>query len=199
MKTDEMIITGSGEGMDKAVSETEQLGFTSGLNPKQCLHLRLLAEELVGMMQSVAGKGEARFTAEQRENTYTLELSAHVDMTKEMRKNLIDISSKGENAAIKGFMGRLKDSIAAAFLPSENGPSGMTVGLMGLGSPSGYANDDSYSWTMSQYVNGVKKSQSEEAKEAWDELEKSIVASIANEVTVYIKDSQVRIIITKVF
>ena len=151
------------------------------------------------MMQSVAGKGEARFTAEQIENTYTLELSAYVDMTKEMRKNLIDISSKRENAAIKGFMGRLKDSIAAAFLPSENGPSGMTVGLMGLGSPSGYANDESYSWTMSQYVNGVKKSQSEEAKEAWDELEKSIVASIASEVTVYIKDSQVRIIITKVF
>jgi hypothetical protein len=37
------------------------------------------------------------------------------------------------------------------------------------------------------------------AKEAWDELEKSIVASIADDVSVYIKDSHVKIEITKKF
>ena len=199
MKTEEITVKASGQGIERAVSETEELAFISGLSNKQCLHLRLLAEELLGLMQDVTGQGEARYTVEQCETTYVMELNADVKMTKEVRRKLIELSSRKENAAPKGFMGRLRDSIAAVFLPAGNTSTGMKVGLMGLGSPSDYGTYDTYSWTMTQYMEGVKKAQSEEAEEAMSEMERSIVASIADEVKVHIMGSHVKIMITKEF
>ena len=68
--------------------------------------------------------------------------------------------------------------------------------------PMGYVSGvDTYSWSMSTYVSRVRSRLGElaEADEAWDELEKSIVANLADEVTVNIVGNAVKIVITKAF
>ena len=49
---------------------------------------------------------------------------------------------------------------------------------------------------MEQYRNSVKEA---EEAEAWDELEKSVIASAADDVTVGVKGKQVDIVIVKRF
>ncbi len=71
-----------------------------------------------------------------------------------------------------------------------------------MSSPMGYVSGvDTYSWSMSTYVSRVRSRLGElaEADEAWDELEKSIVANLADEVTVNIVGNAVEIVITKTF
>ncbi len=205
MKTSEIKITTQGVGMEGALAATEQLGLDSGLGHKEVLRLRLLAEELVGMLRGITGSMEAYYQAQQEDRKFLLRLSAEVGMTQELRKQLLAASTSGRNAAAKGFMGRIREMIAAVILPQSGDSAplqGLSLGLMGLGSPSHYSvGMDAYAWTMSRYVSEVQSSRevSEEAAEAWDELEKSIVANLADEVSVKIQGAKVEIAITKAF
>ena len=53
-----------------------------------------------------------------------------------------------------------------------------------------------YLWSLEQYRNSVKK---EEQAEAWDELEKSVIASVADDVIVGVKGKRADIIVVKKF
>ena len=102
-------------------------------------------------------------------------------------------------------MGRLREMVAVALLPGDKDEAmlmGMSLGFMSMGSPIGYtAGAESYAWTMSRYVEELRVSaaQGGEAAEAWDELEKSVVAKLADEVSVSIEGYTVEIVISKVF
>ena len=72
------------------------------------------------------------------------------------------------------------------------------LGLMSLGCQAGsYAG--SYSWSMSTYVASIEKAEAVQVEAAKDELEKSIVANLADDVTVHIVNSDVEIAIYKSF
>ena len=73
--------------------------------------------------------------------------------------------------------------------------------VMSMGSPSVYRSGDTYAWTLKRYMSQVRSNQAqdEETAEAWDELEKSIVANLADDVSVKIEGSNVEIAITKAF
>ena len=204
METAEIKITSLGEGMEEALAATEQLGLDSGLGHKENLRLRLLAEELIGMMRGITGSVEADYQARQEDGEFTLRLSTGVSMSMELRKQLLAASSSGRNAAAKGLMGRIRDMVAAVMLPEKGEstiPSGLSLGLMSMGSPSRYRSGEAYAWTLKQYMSEIRSSreQDEEAAEVWDELEKSIVAKLADDVSVKIEGSNVEIAITKAF
>lgn len=198
-------VTTRGEGMEEALAATEKLGLDSGLSHKENLRLRLLAEELIGLLRGISGDVEADYQARQEGKKFVLSLNADVRMTQDMRKQLLAASSSGKNSAARGFMGRLREMVAAILLP-ENGDSdevsGLALGLMSLGGPARYtAGVNAYAWSMSKYMSEVRSSREadEDAADAWDELEKSIVANLADEVSVKIVGSTVEISIAKAF
>lgn len=205
MKTDTIAISSQGTGMQDAFAVTEKLGLDCGLTKKDNLRLRLLAEELVGMLRGITGDVAADFFVEQEGKEFKLHLQSNVAMNRELRDKLLDASSTGENAAAKGFMGKLREMIAVTLLPDSRNMSlltGLSIGYMTTSDPMlGTIGVDSYLWTMSKYKSEVESNHFEDGEkaEAWDELEKSIVANIADEVSVSIKGSFVEIIIFKKF
>ena len=118
---------------------------------------------------------------------------------------LLASSSSGKNAAARGIMGKIREMMALVVLPrspNASAASDLSMDFINMGSPMGYVTGvDTYSWSMSTYVSKVKSRLGElaEADEAWDELEKSIVANLADEVTVNIVGNAVKIVITKAF
>ena len=64
MKTNEVLIDNHGSGMDDALREVEKFAVYQDLSHKDTLRLRLLAEEMMGMVRSVAGDFQACFWAE---------------------------------------------------------------------------------------------------------------------------------------
>ena len=204
MNTEEIRINSLGDGMEEALAATERLGLDSGLGHKENLRLRLLAEELIGLLRGITGSVEADYRAWQEDKKFTLCLRADVNMSMELRRQLLAASSSGKNAAAKGLMGRIRDMVAAFMLPEKgesNLPSGLSLGLMSMGSPSRYRSGEAYAWTLSQYMSEIRngREHDREAAEAWDELEKSIVANLADDVSVKIEGSGVEIAITKAF
>ncbi|MBQ2040831.1 MAG: hypothetical protein II482_01645 [Lachnospiraceae bacterium] len=200
MKTEQIKVTSAGAGMEEALQLTEKFGLESGLERKENLRLRLLAEELFGMMRSIVGEVEALYWIEGEDQKFDVHMEGEVVLNQDVRKKLIEVSTRHENAAAQGFMGELRDMIGAAMLPKGESPSMLSLGLMTMGSPSGYmANSGSYSWSLNKYREELQAAEDKEAKEAADELEKSIVASLADEVAVRIEGSQVEIVVTIAF
>ncbi|MBP5552784.1 MAG: hypothetical protein J6X41_05315 [Spirochaetales bacterium] len=196
MKIVEIKITNSDDCL-RALQATEKEGAESGLNQKSNLRLRLLAEELIGMVQNLSGYIDALYWVDRQGSTFTLHLKAEVIMNKEVRELLLSTATSGKNSAAKGFMGKLREMIASVMIPSAQGPSvlsGLSIGMMSAGSPVGEnAGMSSYIWSLNNY-----KEKIEESEEAED-LERSIVASLADEVLVSIVGSKVQIDIIKAF
>ena len=122
----------------------------------------------------------------------------------EMRRQLLSAASSGENAAAKGFMGRLREAIVdIMLLERANEPTLFSLGAMSMNSPGSYRADSiSYEWSLRRYrdaIGGRKDGGDDEASAAWDELEKSIVANLADEVSVSILGDDVEMIVTKAF
>ena len=202
MKTRMITVNSNGNGMQDALDLTENVGLEMALTRKENLRLRLLAEELFGTMKSIAGNIEGSYFIEYEGKSFEINMVADIVMTAEMKEQFISVSSTGKNAAATSFMGKLRDMIGSVLLSMNTNPSMIQMGLMSMGSPGGYQiGETCYQWYMNGYRTAVddRRGSDSEASEAWDELEKSIVANIADDIAISIVGSKVSIKISKAF
>ena len=115
--------------LEAVLAEVEKVTKYNNLEDKKALRIRLLAEELCGMLPGLVENFSGKFWAESEGDSYELhvELKAE-DMTADLRDELISVSKSGKNAAAKGVMGKIRavaetmllvafDSSAPASLP----------------------------------------------------------------------------------
>lgn len=187
MKSDVIHISSNGEGIAEALKQTEAVAVFKGLSEKDAVHLMLLGEETTGMIKALTGERDAEYWIETREDVFELHLRTKTFMNHEKREKLLAVSTSGKNT-VKGFMGKVRSAFEAAIGAMENGyDDALRTGVMETGGGLGFTY-----WTLTQY----KKSA---AEEEWDELERSIVAKLADEVKVCIIGSNVEMIIEKKF
>ena len=202
MITDIIKLDSSGKGDEEALDITEKAGNYGNLAHQDILRLRLLSEELIGMLRGIAGKVDSEFWLENKGNEYFIQVKSVIELSKELREQLISASTSGKNAASAGFMGKIRDFISVALLPSKEYDSVMNTapfGFMAMGCEEVFDETSSYQWTLQTYKESLDKSEEEDKKEEWDELEKSIVGSIADDVQVSVKGYEVEITIIKKF
>ena len=169
------------------------------------MHLRLLTEEMLGMVQTIAGEFQAVYYAEQDGDVYRLHLDANINMDPDKRRELISASTSGKNEAAKGIMGKIRDFIEVGMenyeevstIQSRYGVNPVAYGIVGMDSDA--MNQAMLTWSLKQYRDGLydNNGATEGYSEAWDELEKSIVANLADDVKVGIKKDRMQMTITK--
>ena len=194
IRSADIMVTGMGEGLPEALQCVEDFAGICSLTRKQMLHLRMLTEELLGMLRAVAGDVHAVYWVIALKKDFELHLLAEVKMTKELREQLLSISSSGKNDAARGFMSRLRDIIFARMLPSS---AGDCIGWISPAEPAGGYSE----WSMNRYVAGIESRQpDDDAEDAiLDDIEKSIVARLADDVKVSVKGYTAEIVIYKSF
>ena len=113
------------------------------------------------------------------------------------KEELIGIAKNKKNSAAVGIVGKIRDAIENVILDEERmGMMALSAGSFGLGTGYSEGVNYAYLWRLEEYRDSVKK---EEQAEAWDELEKSVIASVADDVIVGVKGRQAKIIIVKKF
>ena len=201
MKTTPIAVTSKGAGISEALAFTEKLGIENGLDKKSVLHLRLLSEELFGMLRGIAGEVSADYWLETKGSKYELHMKSDVKMTDEMREQFLSASSDGKNYAAKGLMGKIRVLFAdMLYYAKESFPYAMINAASAY--PMGAASvENANVWSMAIYKEELEKhkNESEAASDDWDELEKSIVANIADDVKVKLARGSAEIIIYKAF
>ena len=193
MKTNRISVDQHNFSLNAVLCEVEKVAAYNGLEGKQALHLRLLAEELMGMVPELLEYCGGNFWIECDDSEVDLcvELSA-LTMSTELRDNLIDISKSKKNSAAKGIMGKIRAVVDYMVYPDETQMYDAFFVKYGL--ESAVLMDDT--WSLANYKNNVGENHNEEA---WDELEKSIVSKIADDVTVGVQGKKVKIVVKKKF
>ena len=200
-KTAVITVTSEGQGIREALSMTERVGSEAGLDRKSALHLRLLSEEMFGMLRGIAGGVEARYWLETEGKNFEIKMQADVKMTIEMREQFLSASKSGKNEAARGFMGRIRVMIGSFLLSAKEALPYAMINPVASMSVGGCAGESSAVWSLALYRAEVQKYAAEnvEAEAAWDELEKSIVANIADDVKVGVKGNRVDLTVCKSF
>ena len=197
MITDKIVVSSKGNQMESALRQAEKVAAYKELGDKQTMYLRLLTEEMMGMMRSITGETRGVFWIEDDGDTYQLHLKVDTRMDSEKRDQLLAASTSGKNESAKGFMGRLRDFFdrsGDADVVTYSNPLFMSGAMEYSSTP---ALD--WEWSMSKYESELASriQEDEAAREAWDELEKSVVHNIADEVKVSIKGQSAEMIIFK--
>ena len=191
MRSDIIKVQSSGEGLEEVLRQTEASAKFKGLDEKAALHLRLLAEEMMGMLRAMVGEMEAEYWLEDSKRIFQLHLRTYTLMDPEKREKLLSVSSSGKNAAARGIMGKIRDIFEMASearnvdgLYDDWRMDGdldfLGMPMMGL----------SHRWSLNQYRSHLGKT-----GEQWDELEKSVVAKLADEVEIFIEGGKVELVV----
>lgn len=183
MVTDIITISSTGANMDLALNQTTRVAEYKGLSPKNALHLRLLAEEMMGMMRAITHETSGKFWIEDSDGVYQLHLLVETIIDEGMRRKLLAASSTGENEASRGLMGKLREFF---FRNANNDIAAYDSPLAQAGN---VPNMTDWEWSLTRYQRNLytAKRKQPEAAEAWDELEKSVVNNVADDVKVSIK------------
>ena len=194
--------------LEAVLAEVEKVTTYNALEDKKALRLRLLAEELCGMLPGLIQNFSGEFWAENEGETYELhvELKAE-DMDIDLRDELISVSKSGKNAAAKGVMGKIR-AVAETMLLAASDPTlpvplpeGEFYDYHGYNMGFGYIDPTiavetgyMYSWSLFNYKTAVEKKEDEYA-----ELERSIVAKLADDIIVGVRGKNVEIVVKKSF
>ena len=178
--------------------ESERVAEYNRLTHKQALHLRLLCEEIDGVLPRIIDDFYGELWIDFEDGECRVNLSVEIpEFNIEKKEELIAIAKDKKNAAAVGIIGKIRNAIENFFLDEER-MQVMALSSGSYGLETGYSADANYDlhWRLDEYRNSVKK---EDKKEAWDELEKSVIASVADDVIVGIKGKRAEVVIIKKF
>ena len=187
--------------LDAFLRESERVAEYNGLTHKQALQLRLLCEEIDGMLPNIIDDFEGEFWIDFEDGVCKVNISIQISaLNIEKKEELIGIAKNKKNAAAVGIVGKIRDAIEDFFLDEVRMDAlALSSGTFGLSNA--YCDgvdcvNYAYLWRLEEYRNSVKK---EEQAEAWDELEKSVIASVADDVIVGVKGKCAEVVIIKKF
>jgi hypothetical protein len=198
MKSNICKITNGTSDLDAILNESEKVAVYNELDHKQTLQLRLLCEELDGMLPNIVDDFEGNLWIEFEDGVCRINASIKLPAIDSFqKKDLLGVSKSKKNSAEIGIVGKIRESIENFFsnetlIHSHPVPTGVTYLSTGYFDGMDY----SYLWSLEQYRNAIKE---ENKEESWDELEKSVISSVADDVMVGIKGKTVDIVIVKKF
>ena len=177
------------------LKECEKVAVYNELTNKQTLQLRLLCEDIDGMLPKIIDDFDGIFWIDFEDGQCKVNVSIEfAKFTSAKKKELLKLSKNKKNVSVNGLFSKIGAAIEEFFLDEEN--------FNALGMMSDYHElnadahlDYSYYWSLGQYKEVATKTK----KEEWDELEKSVIATIADDIIVGVKGTQADITIIKNF
>ena len=204
--SDKFMVNSDAGRMAAARYATENFAWQIRLDRRDTLRLDLLVEETLGMVKTMLDDfyGQLWFAGDDKRCEIHFEATANMDADK--KQELLSVSRTGRNAAAKGFMAKLGEVITGAMhgfgqTLDAYGQETVRYGIVHTPGALSPSMDMMPIWTLSAYRDNLHDALGSDgaADEAWDELEKSIVARLADDVVVGVKGDHIKLVITKAF
>lgn len=204
-RSEDIYINNTEEKAAEALKIADDFLLLQDIGKKTTIRRRLLVEETIGMVKAMTGDFNAMLHLEEDNGEFRIILTCKTLMDKGKKDSLLSVSTSGKNAAVKGFMSKISEIIENGILNfdevmklnQEYGGGSVDYVSMGMGAMGAVhlavpVDQEPITWSLSNYRNALEESSDKiPSKEAWDELEKSIVANIAKDVIVGVKKDRV--------
>ena len=175
----------------------KEFAARNGITGKDCFHLGLLTEEALGMANQILRVYDGELWVESTSTGYEIILEAAVH-EKDGEKAVPQASTEGFMAKIAEMMNCFYVFENIVEMPEDLAgllPDYMSYGIREKKEAQTWAGR----WSLTVYRDHLRNRREEDpkAEPALDELEKSIVAHLADEVTVGIHGHRIRLVISK--
>ena len=204
--SDKFMVNSDAGRMEAARYATENFAWQAKLSRRDTLRLDLLVEETLGMARTMLEDfyGQIWFTAEGK--ACEIHFEATADMNADKKEELLSVSSTGKNASARGFMARLGETISGLLRSAGKsmdayGQETMKYGIVHTPDMAAGGTGMMTVWSLQTYVSDLNAAPDGDAgaEAAWDELEKSIVAKLADDVIVGVRGDRIDLVIKKTF
>lgn len=206
MRTDIIRVYSNLDGSDKALNAAEKFAVYNELGGKEGRHLRLLTEETISMLHGIMEDFSGSFwiESEQTKKGLLCRICLTIDRqaNMEQEEHILSVASSGKNESTRGVVGKIRElirrSIQSASSEEEKELRNMSDVWLGMGTGAGSSvspiQAESF-WSLQLYRNSL--AQQKEKTQEWDELEKSIIAKLSDEVKVWLMTDETRIVVEK--
>lgn len=207
MKTDVITVYSDLRGREEAMDTAERFAAYNGIKGKEAMHLRLLTEETICMVHGILDDFRADFWLETKQTKYGLLcmicLSADKQANKVQEKQILSVSTSGKNENAKGIGGKIREllrrSLQTTSADDENFLKSINEACLGIGTGSMISPAPSADfWSLQLYRQKLSDNKDTKAEE-WDELEKSIISKLADEVKVWLENDRTEVVIERYF
>ena len=204
MKSNVCKIENGTKDLAAILKESEKVAVYNELTHKQTLQLRLICEEIDGMLPNIIDDFSGDFWIDFEDGMCRVNVSLRFEeFTADKKEELVGIAINKKNAAATGIVGKIRSALENVFMEEDAFQSGDLSLESRYFVTDCYTGIDYYSemdyaclWSLERYRSSVK---AEEKAEAWDELEKSVIASVADDIIVGVKGKRADIVIIKKF
>ena len=198
MKSNVCKIENGTKDLAAILKESEKVAVYNDLTHKQALQLRLICEEIDGMLPNIVDNFNGDLWFEFEDGVCKVNISLRFDeFTAEKKEELVGVSKNKKNASVVGIVGKIRSALENLLLESTpDYAADVTAGTFYYATDYHDCMDYAGLWTLERYINDVKQ---EKKSAEWDELEKSVIASVADDVIVGVKGRRADIIIVKKF
>ncbi|MBQ5330496.1 MAG: hypothetical protein J6F31_04515 [Oscillospiraceae bacterium] len=198
MRTDSYNLRKNSDDYKIIPEEAERTARYIGLDERSSLRLRLLSEEMVCMLPRLLSIGSGEFYVETRGSRCELHLRiTPTDMSDVDRDQILAISTSGKNAAAKGIIGKIWAAVEVMLDNQAKVAKEMPFEFYEMGMSPEY---NVYQvWSLNNYRDNVRADEELRETAEWDELEKSILGKVADDVTVGIMNGVIEITVVKSF
>jgi len=175
MESEHVLIGNIKDNFDRVEDILDNYLFRIGITGKNDLRFTLLSEEALRLARSIVEDDsgiEIWFEGDDKVSHIYLRIKGTFDANKE--EEFVSISSSGTNSSDKTFFDELKRF---------------------------FVKPQKATWSLAEYTKELneKKRQDKYAQDSWDNLERSVIANLANDIVVQVKDGIVVMDITKKF
>ena len=179
------------------LTESEKVAVYNELTHKQTLQLRLMCEEIDGLLPKIVDNFNGDLWIDFENGVCKVNIELRFEkFTIEKKDGLIGISKDKKNAAATGITGKIRSAIEDVLWDEDSMRALERTENFYYLSDVHDRMDYSYFWSLEEYRSTVR---SNERPEEWDELEKSVIASVADDIIVGVKGKNANIIIVKNF
>ncbi len=208
IKNEDVTILSDGRDMGKVLDAADHFSEDMQLKARESKRIRLLAEETMCMVREITGNPEMKISFMGNADSCAIHVETDTRVNIYVRNKLMELSKNGKNDAAKGLMGKIIDvmehficmtSPDLSSLPADPTDPVYSMGMTQYDHSAGAdmnMRGMAY-WSLQQYRNNLQKDNAASEKSdkqisaAWDELEKSVVANLADDVRVGIKSNNV--------
>ncbi len=173
--------------------QVERLAELAGTEKKDALTLRLLAEEMLGMVEHLLPFCSGGFWMDSKDRSFELHLKVEAIVTQEKKEELLSVSA-GKNAATKGILGKISGVFESMLFEKHSIDT-----EMGYMPPDQYVmlgGEYSHAWSL---VNYKEQAEPTVQQEDWDGLERSILANYADDIVIGVHANRVEMVVKKKF
>ncbi len=201
------IAVGQGAALTaEAMDAAEAFVKTLDIDGKAALRMRLLTEEVMELLRSMVDGFSGLFWLEADDKACRICIDGSADIDLAAERSLLSVSKDGKNTAVKGFTAKLSQFVRhyKEYMERLNALMNLSSAIcpedyLYIGSMHPGYEAPEVTWSMNDYRKFLldDKNASEQIAADRDELEKSILANLADDVQVGVKDDRVRITIIK--